>query len=331
MLRGMDQVEIALGTMNFGAQLSKQDSEILVRSFLTAGYKHLDTAYVYNDGDTERIIAGALSGAGNLAPSIATKVSPRITGRLDEKSMTLQLEESLRRMGVGSVDILYLHFPDPGTKLEETLAACAKLQQRGLFRELGLSNYPAWQVVDAWHLCEENGWRRPTVYQGLYNALSRGVEEELLPALRVLGMRFFAYNPLAGGLLSGKYGSTSALPVDGRFSKRPTYRRRYWKQSFLDATEELQRACSAENSRLSDAAFRWAAFHSKLEPSAGDGILIGPSRVSHLDESLRAVAMGPLPSKIVAAFESAWALVKGDSPVYFRTQEVSSSPSAAEG
>ena len=314
----MNSVKLVLGTMTFGPQVTLEGSAAMVRCFLASGNHEIDAAYVYNEGDTERILGEVFEDKELPAYSVATKVNPRITGKLDEAAITAQLEESLRRMRKESVDILYLHFPDPSTDLEETLAACATLHERNLFGELGMSNFPAWQVVDAWHICEAHGWPTPTVYQGLYNGLSRKVEAELFPALRELGMRFYAYNPLAGGILAGKYSVFSEDPEPGRFTHRPNYKDRYWKKSFFDALHALTTACEAEGISLVAAAFRWLAFHSALNAEAGDGILLGASRLSQLEQNISSIDAGPLPVSVAEAFETAWGAAMSDSPDYFR-------------
>src|SRR5690606_26118365 len=104
-------------------------------------------------------------------------------------------------------DIFYLHFPDHKTPLEETLKACQKLYEEGKFKELGLSNYSSWQVSEIYNMCKNNGWVLPTVYQGMYNVITRDVEKELFPCIRYYNMRFYSYNPLAGGLLTERYDS----------------------------------------------------------------------------------------------------------------------------
>jgi len=317
----MDSIKLVLGTMNFGPQVTTADSDAMVRFFLGSGNNEIDTAYVYNNGDTERILGDIFEGKELPTYSVATKVNPRIAGKLDEASINSQLEESLSRMRKSSVDTLYLHFPDPSTDIEETLAACAKLHERGLFRELGLSNFAAWQVVDSWHICNAYGWPTPKVYQGLYNPLSRKVEAELFPALRKLGIRFYAYNPLAGGILAGKYADFSKEPEPGRFTHRPNYKDRYWKESFFDALHELSVSCKAEGISLVSAAFRWLAFHSALDSGAGDGILLGASHISQLEQNINAVKAGTLPRSIISGFDDAWLSVMPDSPDYFRVAE----------
>jgi aflatoxin B1 aldehyde reductase len=305
--------------MNFGPQVDLETSRAMVRSFLARGNREIDTAYVYNNGDSERFLGEILPDVAKHSPLVATKVNPRITGRLDHVAVVSQLTESLARMKRDAVDLLYLHFPDPNTPVEITLAACAKLHQQGKFKHFGLSNFAAWEVVNIWHLCQQNGWPVPVVYQGLYNGLSRGIEAELLPALRHLGMRFFAYNPLAGGILAGKYQDFSDEPAPGRFTVRPNYRDRYWKKPFFDALAILNETCAAEQIPLIEAAFRWMAFHSCLDGARGDGVILGCSSTAQLEQNLTALEGQPLPDVVVAAFEDAWLAAKTESPDYFRS------------
>jgi aflatoxin B1 aldehyde reductase len=308
-----------LGTMTFGPQVDLPESKVMVDTFLAAGGIEIDTAYVYNQGDSESYLGEWMKDPGRRTCLIATKVNPRVTGRLDAESIRSQLEVSLQRLGLESVDLLYLHFPDPGTPLESTLAACANLHAEGKFDKLGVSNYPAWEVVHIWHLCRENGWPAPVVYQGLYNPLSRGVEPELFPALRQLGMRFLAYNPLAGGILSGKYTNFEDQSISGRFTFRPNYRDRYWKPSFFKAMQILSDTCRDEGISLLSASFRWMVHHSLLSADLDDGILLGASSSKQLNQNLSALREPGLPSRIVEAFEDAWTQAKAESPAYFRT------------
>ena len=289
----------------------------MVLRFLETGNVELDTAYVYNAGDTEKYL-------GDILPKIdskyylATKVHPRITGKLDRETILMEFNESLSRMNRDKVDLLYFHFPDGKTPIDEALDTIAELYEQGKVKELGLSNYPAWQVVDIWHICEAHGCPRPTVYQGMYNALCRNVEPELFPAIRSLGMRFYAFNPLAGGLLTGKHMQDEKLEGDGRFARLKSYRDRYWKQSYFDAIGEIKKACEAENIPMAEAAYRWLVNHSMIKSELGDGILLGASRIEQMEQNLIAVTKGELPQSILYAMDSAWEIAKPDSPAYFK-------------
>ena len=310
----MNKINLILGTMQFGERLFGKDAQDMIETFGGYGFSELDTAYVYNDGESERLIGSALE---NLKGpfSIATKVNPRITGKLDTDAVLSQFSESLRRMKLHHVDILYLHFPDPSTPVESALEACAMLHEEGKFRELGLSNFPAWLVSEVYNTCKHRGWMLPTVYQGLYNPLSRHAERELDKALDYYGIRFYAYNPLAGGLLTNKYRDKAIK--DGRFTNRPNYQKRYWHGSYFEAIDEIELVCEKHEINITEAAYRWLAYHSMLSPQRDDGIIIGASSSQQLVQNISYVNRGVLPDDIVKAIEGAWVVSKVDAPEYF--------------
>ena len=312
----MEKVKLILGTMTFGESVFNPQAGEFINAFLDAGYEELDTAYVYNDGTCERLLGEVLPGLGRPY-RIATKVNPRISGRLDGDAAYKQVNESLERMNLPSVDTVYLHFPDPKTPVESVLEAMADLHRQGKYKELGLSNFPAWMVTDVWHICDSRGWVKPTVFQGIYNPLTRKAETELNACLNHFGMRFYAYNPLAGGLLTGRYGAFEDDPTDGRFTHRPNYQKRYWKKSFFEAVDLIRKAGEKYGINTIEATYRWLAFHSMLDGNRGDAILIGASKLGHLQQNMDTLKAGPLPEEMVQAFEQAWAVTKADSPEYF--------------
>ncbi len=309
------KANLILGTMTFGQQVFLEEATAMTDLFLSKGYTELDTAYVYNEGECEKLLGTIIKHTGREQVRIATKVNPRISGRLDGEAVRKQLPESLERMGVEKADILYLHFPDPKTPIESVLEACDEMHRAGKYSELGLSNFPAWMVADVWHKCKARGMVVPTVFEGVYNPLTRKAENELFAALKAFNMRFCAYNPLAGGLLTGKYTSVDEVPKEGRFVLRKTYPGRYWKKTFFDAVELIKNACGEIS--LVEATYRWMAFHSQLNAERGDAIIIGASKYAQLEQNLSAIEKGPLPNHIVDAFEKAWLLCKADSPEYF--------------
>lgn len=309
-------VNLILGTMTFGESVFQPQVGEYINAFLDAGYDELDTAYVYNEGSCEKMLGEVLPNL-NRPFKIATKVNPRITGRLDAEAAYKQLPESLERMRLDSVDTVFLHFPDPSTPVESVLFAMAELHDQGKYRELGLSNFPAWMVADVYHICKSHGWVLPTVYEGVYNPLTRSAEVELNDCLNAYGLRFYAYNPTMGGMLTGKYKSVEEAPEDGRFTHRPGYQRKYWKKSNFDAMDVIREAIAAHGMTMIEATYRWLAFHSMLNGDRGDAILIGASKLKHLTENMNTVKAGPLPDDVVAAFEKAWEICRGDSREYF--------------
>lgn len=311
-------MKIVLGTMNFGPQLDLEASREMVRGFLKTGNRELDTAYVYNGGTTEIYLGEILPELETSSYKIASKVHPRITGKLDRDTILMEFSESLKRMKRDCVDLLYFHFPDGKTPIEEALMTVKELYEQGKIKELGLSNYPAWQVIDIAYKCDKIGCPRPSVYQGMYNALCRNVEPELFPAIRSLGMRFYAFNPLAGGMLTGKHLHFEDAPEPGRFARLESYRKRYWKQSYFDAVDEIRKACEAENIPMVEAAYRWLCNHSCLNASKGDGILLGASKITQMEQNMVAGKKGKLPQSILDAMDGAWERAKPDSPAYFK-------------
>ena len=311
-------MKLILGTMNFGPQLDTMGSQNMIKSFLETGNDELDTAYVYNNGDTERILGAILPELNESSYKIATKVHPRITGRLDRDTIIMELTESLKRMNLDRVDLLYFHFPDRYTPIEGALETVAELYNKGIIKELGVSNFPAWELVDIAYKCDRIGCPRPSVYQGMYNALCRNVESELFPAVRSLGMSFYAFNPMAGGMLSGKHHSFDEMPQPGRFQRLESYRKRYWKESYFRAVEIIKNACEQEKVPMAEAAYRWLIWHSNLDSEKNDGILLGASKDEQMEQNIAATKQGSLSINIIEAMETAWDIVKPDSPSYFK-------------
>ena len=332
---------VVFGTMTLGGAsgLDEAASKTMLKEFIaTAGVLsasspstlslEMDTARLYGGGETEKVLGRIIPqvpGADKL--KIATKVNP-FPGRgasLSPSSVASQFGQSLAALGTKSVDVLYLHAPDPFTPLEQTLEACDILHRQGKFQELGLSNFASWQVAHAWHICASRGWVKPTVYQGPYSCLARDVERELIPCLRNFDIRFYAYNPLAGGLLtSGRYlENADEVPDSGRFSgeggQGAMYRDRYWKSEMFAALAVIDEACRAFGVTVQDAALRWLAHHSSLRAVRGDGVIVGASSIAHLKQNVTAAEVGgPLPLPIVVAMETAWNQCKSACPKYFR-------------
>lgn len=183
------------------------------------------------------------------------------------------------------------------------------LYQEGLFDRLGLSNYQAWEVAQICELCRANGWKQPDVYQGVYNALHRAVEPELFACLRHYDISIYAYNPLAGGYLTGRYHrDTTEVEGGSRFDPErfqgQAFRKRYWNDSYFDALEKLRAVVSKHELSEPECALRWLVHHSKLDVKEGDAIIVGASSVEHLDANLSDLEKEPLPKEVVDALDA---------------------------
>ena len=307
-----------LGTMTFARQVGQEEAGRILESFFASDGREIDTARVYGQGKTEEMLGHLLANYDRSTYRLATKANPSIEGNLGPDTIRRQLETSLDVLKLERADLFYLHQPDLATPIEKTLEGCARLHEEGKFVELGLSNYAAWQVADIWHICRKEGWVAPTVYQGIYNALTRAAEPELFPCLRSLGMRFYAYNPLAGGLLTGRYQQQSERPEAGRFAVFKNYLDRYWKPSLFQGLDGVRKSCDQGGISMASAALRWMAHHSGVDGSQGDGAILGVSRVSQLEENIAACRGQTLPDEVVSSIEAAWQAARLDSPKYFR-------------
>jgi len=310
--------ELVLGTMTFGNQVDEVTADRILDYFLARGCLEIDTAHDYCKGNTEEILGRILTPERRQKIYLATKVNPWGEGGLSPESVRKQLETSLQRLQADSVDLLYLHAPDLKTPIELTLGACQDLFREGRFSELGLSNYAAWQVIDIWHICQRNGWVLPTVYQGMYNGITRAIEPELMPALRTLGIRFYAFNPLAGGMLTGKHLSIDNYPSEGRFAILQMYQERYWKQGYFDALQQLRQQCSHHGIDMAESALRWIVHHSMMSDDYRDATIIGVSKYAQLVANMDSVRHGDLPEDVCRVYDLAWEAARSICPPYFR-------------
>lgn len=311
-------MKIVLGSMTFSDQTDEDVSLKMLNLFSGHGRDEVDTAYQYNGGDTERLLGELLFANQDLDPNIATKVNPWDGDGLKPDEVRKQFVESLKRLQTGSVDMLYLHSPDLDTPIVETLAVCRDFYQQGTFKRFGLSNFASWQVAEVVEICRSKGWMVPTVYQGMYNALTRDVEKELFPCLRNYDISFYAYNPLAGGLLTGKHRNYHDTPEPGRFTLNDQYPSRYWKPEHFRVLKSFTSVCKEHGIKPAEAALRWLIHHSRLSEDANDAIILGASRFEHLKENLAACNNDVLPQDIVNSLNEGWETVRANCFKYFR-------------
>ncbi|MDH3678419.1 MAG: aldo/keto reductase [Acidimicrobiia bacterium] len=315
---------VVLGAVAFGKPkestrdhplASDESCDVLLHAFAELGGEELDTSRVYQNGNCEAVIGRVPAGR---RIRVGTKYHPSLDG-----GPAAQLEESLIALGRDSVSIYYIHMPSTEIPLEDTLAELNDCHAAGQFEELGLSNFPAWQVVEICQYCQRKGLVRPTVYQGVYNALNRTAEYELLPVLRNYGIRYYTHGSLASGFLTGKY-SKGVDPVRGvdRFAQRRRvrqYQERYLhRDEMFAALDAISAAASDAEISTLEAAVRWTQHHSAVDGSLGDAILIGVSRLEQLEPIMTASKNGPLPPSVVEAFEEANGYVAMKSEYYLQ-------------
>ena len=307
-----------LGTMTFGDQVDKDASQDMLNLFFAKDNKELDTANVYNDGKTESLLGQLIHSKERKQRFLASKVHPWNDQGLQPAQIHQQLADSLGRLNTGYLDLLYLHSPDLKTPVEQTLWACFEAYQQGKFKKFGLSNFAAWQVAEVVELCRKNSWMIPTVYQGMYNALTRDVEKELFACLRHYDIAFYAYNPLAGGLLTGKHKASDQLPDNGRFREDYQYRGRYWKDDYFDVLQQLKTKSVELNISLIDIAMSWLVNHSMMDSTRGDAIILGASKIEQLDQNLNSMTAEALDQSLLDILDAGWEFIKPNCFKYFR-------------
>lgn len=239
---GVHVSSLCFGTMSFGTTADEAESARLYRAARDAGIDFFDTADVYGEGRSERIL-GELIADERDALVIASKVygrtgpGPNDVG-LSRRHVTHAVEASLRRLGTDRLDVYYVHKFDARTPMEETLRALDDLVRRGLVLYPAVSNWAAWQIAKALGASAANGWSRFEAAQPMYNLVKRQAEVEILPMARSEGVAVVPYSPVGGGLLSGKYGR-DRRPERGRIVENEAYATRYGHPTHLEIADRF--------------------------------------------------------------------------------------------
>ena len=286
---------VCLGTMTFGKQMEEHAAAEAVAYAVEQGVNFIDTADVYppgqNTSETERILGRV------LAPwreklVLATKGGGRVWDGPDGQGLSRQhltraVEESLRRLRTDRVELYYAHFPDRDVTPEEFVETMNGLIRAGKIRYYGVSNFSAWQLCELVLTARAMGAAPPVVSQSVYNLLTRGIEGELLPCLEKFGLDLVVYNPLAGGMLTGKYRGGEKLP-DTRFTLEEAYARRYWSDRNIQAVERIRALAEARGQSVLALSLQWL-----LARETVGAVILGFSRMEQLRENLAAVAQAP--------------------------------------
>ena len=304
------------GTMTFGSQVDEAAALRIVDRCLDAGVNFFDTANVYNKGVSETIVGKALKGRRDRV-ILASKARGKMGDAPDENglsraAMRKAIDESLRRLGTDYLDIYYLHQPDYDVRIEESLETMEELVRAGKVRYPASSNYSGWQVCQMLCIAEKNGYKPAKITQPMYNLVARGIEQEYLPMCEEFGVSTVVYNPLAGGLLTGKQSKQAPLPGT-RFDKNEMYLNRYWYDTYFDAVHELAVIARDAGRSMVSLALNWLLHHTPT-----DAVILGASRLEQLEENLKAMEEGPLPAATVAACDGVWAKLRGVTPKYNR-------------
>ncbi|HET9302194.1 MAG TPA: aldo/keto reductase [Propionibacteriaceae bacterium] len=295
---GMQVSPLCLGAMMFGAW-GEHDHDVsikIIHRALDAGINFIDTADVYSQGESEKIVGKALAGGRRDDVILATKVHGQMDVSSGEQGdpnrrgnsrrwIIREVENSLRRLQTDWIDLYQIHRPEPGTDVEETLSALTDLQRQGKIRTFGSSTFPAHEIVEAQWVAERRGLARFVTEQPPYSILVRGIEADVLPLAQKYRMGVIPWSPLAGGWLTGRYRKGQDVPQSRRATRLPA---RYdlaspGNQAKLDAVEEL--ALLAEDAGLS---LIHLALAFTLTHPAVTAPIIGPRTMEQLESQLDA-------------------------------------------
>ncbi len=253
---------LCFGTMQFGAGATEKDSAALYESCRAAGINFFDTAYVYNEGRSEEIL-GKLIASEREELVLVTKAGA--VGGCSAKTITDQLNTSLKRLGQDYTDIFFLHMFDADTPLEESFEALAKLKEMGKFFHLGVSNFAAWQIMKAQAIAQRYGYPEIEFLQPMYNLVKRQVEVEILPMAADQKMQVISYSPLGGGLLTGKYlDAQNQENARGRLDWDKKYATRYGVDWMHEAATKLHQLANELGTSPATLAVAWAAKHNSI-------------------------------------------------------------------
>ena len=298
---GLKVTELCLGTMTFGNQCDEPTSHAIMSKAFDAGVTFFDTADAYplgatleTVGRTEEYIGRWFQGHPGRRNQVvlATKFYGQVgSGPNDQggsrKHIVQAIEGSLRRLQTDYIDLYQMHFPDHETPIDETLRALDDLVHSGKVLYIGCSNYPAWELSKALWTSDKIGLARFDSVQPRYNLLFRQIEAELLPLAMDQGIGVISYNPLAGGLLTGRYQPGQAPEEGSRFTVQNAgklYQARYWQEPQMQAVEELKAFCQEHHIDIAQLAIAWV-----LAQPAITSAIVGASKPEHLDQTLPAV------------------------------------------
>lgn len=317
---GLKVSNICLGTMTFGAGADETMAFKIMDRFVELGGSFLDTANVYSGGVSEETIGRWIKARGVREEIVlATKVyggtgpGPNERG-LSRIHIQRAVEASLKRLQIDVIDLYQTHRWDFESEPEETLEALNDLVRQGKVRYIGCSNLRAWQLSTYLNIAKEKGYSGFISIQPLFSALNRSIENEVLPFCDRLGMGVIPYNPLAGGVLTGKYKRNAPLPESTRLSDSAGYRRRYHTERMFDIVESFVQVAAAHGVTPAQLALAWV----RADPRITSPI-IGARNLTQLNDTLGKLDFALTPEEraaIPAVLPGRWV---GKDPVYDRT------------
>ncbi|MDA8216666.1 MAG: aldo/keto reductase [Dehalococcoidales bacterium] len=316
---GLKVSRVCLGTMTFGREADEETSFKIMDRYVELGGNFVDTADAYSVGKTEEVVGRWLGQRGNrqqivLATKVYNVMGPGPNERgLSRIHIQQGVEDSLRRLQTDVIDLYQIHRWDPYAPLEETAEVLNDLVRQGKVRYIGCSNLAAWQLSRYLQTMEQNHWSRFVSLQPVYNALNRSIESELLPLCRDEGLGVMTYNPLAGGMLTGKYKPGEALPPGSRLEAFKMYYERYFTKEATDIVNAFLAAARERGCTPAQLALAWVLGEPRLTCP-----IIGARTMEQFNDSMGGLELALTPEEreaVPSVLQGRWV---GIDPVYDR-------------
>ena len=286
---GVSVSKLCLGAMMFGGAADERVSSDIIASARDVGVNFIDTADMYNGGESERVVGKAIA-ADRDHWVLATKVGNPMGSGPNESGMSRKwimqaVDASLKRLGTDHIDLLYIHKADFAAPLSEMVHAFADLVRMGKISYFGISNFKAWRMAETVALAEKAGIQGPIATQPLYNLVNREAEVEHLPAANFYGLGVVTYSPLARGILTGKY-KPNAAPDQGSRAARGDVRmmEAEWRPESLLVAEKLARHAEAKGARPAHIAQQWV-----MKNSLVSSTIVGPRTMEQWQDYVEAL------------------------------------------
>lgn len=291
--------ELCMGTMTFGGKgyweaigrLAEDEVTLLIKTATERGINFIDTANAYSEGLSEILLGKALKNVGISRQSvvIATKVRLRMGPGANQVGLSRlhisdSVDESLQRLAISHIDLLYIHGVDPLTPLEETMRGLEDVVRSGKVRYIGVSNHPAWMMMKANSIADKMGWTKFIASQNFYSIASRDIEREIVPMALSEGIGIMPWSPLAGGFLSGKFTREKAIAGESRrdtFDFPPINKAKAY--DIIDVMTRIGKNHSASAARV---ALSWM-----LTKPGVTSIIIGARKIDQLIDNIECTGL----------------------------------------
>jgi aryl-alcohol dehydrogenase-like predicted oxidoreductase len=316
---GLKVSRACLGTMTFGREADEETSFKLMDRYMDLGGNFVDTADAYSAGGSEEVVGRWLKQRGTRNKVVlATKVFGTMgpgpnDGGLSRLHIQQAVESSLKRLQTDVIDLYQIHRWDPNVPMEETLEALNDLVRKGQVRYIGCSNLAGWQLCKYLHVSHERLWSHFVSIQPIYNALNRSIENEVLPLCEAEGLGVITYNPLGGGMLTGKYKRGEAMPTGARLEAFKFYYERYYTDHAMDIVEAFTRVARERDVTPAQLALAWVLGDERITCP-----IVGARNTEQLDDTLGGLDIRLTPEEraaIPAVQPGRWV---GTDPVYDR-------------